>query len=256
LDAADDVKPDAGAQVGNVDAGASDPNRAEAADQHLADSVNDFDVKPCQDRPVIGIVDRNKFVGRRGTADNEMLVSRTDSETAVVRKGVGDGARPRFKQHRGVDDRFGVITALETTSGEVAENAKLLDLIDQHERHSGKKIDTVIGDAQYGTNDNFAAGHQRGIRGHMADLKATYRNDSSLAVFGEEQFQYDATNDVYICPAGKTLQPKRINQGMILYTLSSTLCRSCALRAQCTRSKGARTLKRHPEHERVQAARA
>ncbi len=45
-------------------------------------------------------------------------------EAPVVRQrkigGNGD-SRPRYKQHRAVDDKTGVITAVETTPGDVAE---------------------------------------------------------------------------------------------------------------------------------------
>lgn len=215
--------------------------------------------EPAEDPPDQGveltIVQRNEFHGRRGEVDGEMRLSRTDIDTAVVRKGAGDGARPRFKHHRVVDDRFGVITAVETTPGDVAENTKLLDLVGHHERNTAAQVDTVVADSQYGTNDNFAACYQRGIRSHMADLKKSYRNDAALAVFGEEKFQYDTAKDIYICPAGETLSRKRQDRGLNVYSLSGSICRGCLLRTQCTRSKTARTLKRHPHHELVQAAR-
>lgn len=203
----------------------------------------------------LSMVHRSETVCRARSEGDEMQISRTDPETAVVRKGTGDGARPRFKQHRAVDDRFGVITAIETTAGDIAENSKLMDLVDQHERNTTAKVDTVVADTQYGTNDNFAACHQRGIRSHMADLKKTYKNDRSLAVFTEDQFQYDVAKDIYICPAGETLERKRTDRGFHVYSLRASTCRQCGLRAQCTRSKLGRTLKRHREHERVQAAR-
>ena len=232
-------------------------------EQKLNDSA---DSRPClvpesalepsdDDSQRLCIVHRSQVVGRHAAAEDEKRISRTDPDTAVVRKGTGDGARPRFKQHRAVDDRFGVVTAIETTAGDIAENTKLLDLVDQHERNTVAKVDTVVADSQYGTNDNFAACHQRGIRSHMADLKKTHKNDPSLAVFTEDKFQYDAAKDIYICPAGEALERKRIDRGFNVYTLSANTCRQCALRAQCTRSKMARTLKRHREHERVQAAR-
>jgi IS5 family transposase len=203
----------------------------------------------------LSVVQRSQFVGRRGVAKNEVRLSMTDMDTAVVCKGTGDRARPRFKNHRAVDDRFGVVTAMETTAGDVAENVKLMDLVEQHERNTAQAVETVVADAQYGTNDNFAACHQRGIRSHMADLKKTYRNDASLAVFGEDQFQYDAANDVYICPAGETLKRICQDRGLNVYSLSAGICRKCVLRAQCTRSKHARRLKRHPDQERVELAR-
>jgi hypothetical protein len=174
----------------------------------------------------------------------------------VVRKGPGDGARPRFKQHRAVDDRFGVITAIETTAGDVAENTKLLALVQQHESNTGLGVETVVADTQYGTNHNFAACQKRGIQSHMADLKRSYKNDPSKVVFNEDQFRYEAEPDVYICPSGETLQRQREDRGFHVYGISAKICRHCDLRTQCTRSKTTgRTIKRHPDYERIQLAR-
>ena len=88
---------------------------------------------------------------------NKGIFSKTDPDAPVVRHGKG-GSRPRYKNHRVVDDVHGVITAVETTAGDVKENAKLLDLVDQHERNTHVKVDTVVAACQYGTTDNFKLG--------------------------------------------------------------------------------------------------
>jgi hypothetical protein len=214
----------------------------------------------CRESPDPGgtmwsIVSHTDLVGRRPAASEETMLSKTDLDTAVVRKGRGDGARPRYKNHRVVDDRFGVITAIETTAGDIAENTKLFDLVQQHESHTGLSVETVVADTQYGTNDNFAECQKRGIRSHMGDLKQTYKNDQSKAVFGEEKFHYDAAQDVYVCPAGETLKRQREDRGFHVYGIGAKICRNCCLRIQCTRSKTGRTLKRHPDYERIQVAR-
>jgi transposase len=202
------------------------------------------------------VVSRRKFVGRRGAVVTEGRISRSDIDTAVVRKGGGDSARPRYKNHRAVDDLIGVITAMETTAGDIAENTKLFDLVEQHQDNTAVAVETVVGDTQYGTNENYAETQRRGIRSHMSDLKSTYRNDASAAVFGEEQFQYDATTDSYRCPAGETLDYKHVDRGLKVYAASRTKCQVCPLRTSCTRAKvGGRRVKRHPDHELIEMAR-
>ena len=47
------------------------------------------------------------------------------NESACVRQGGGQ-SRPRYKHHRVIDDQRGVITAVETTPGSIAENKKLM----------------------------------------------------------------------------------------------------------------------------------
>ena len=184
-------------------------------------------------------------------------VSRTDPDAALIRKGQHDLARPRYKNHRAVDDQYGVITALKTTPADVAENEKLLELVGQHEIHTGAKVETVVADAQYGTNDNFAACQQRGIRSHMADLKATYTNDApTRGIFPESRFHYDAETDTYVCPAGQRLKRAKNPDGNTYrYRGTRTICGPCPLRTQCMHSKYWRTLTRHMHHDAVQQGR-
>ena len=59
-------------------------------------------------------------------AINDRMMSQSDPDAALVRKGGGD-SRPRYQNHRVIDDHKGVITATETTPGSIAENKKLMD---------------------------------------------------------------------------------------------------------------------------------
>ena len=54
---------------------------------------------------------------------NKGLLNTTDPDAAIVRKGKNDPPRTRYKTHRAVDDAHGVITATETTPGDMEENA-------------------------------------------------------------------------------------------------------------------------------------
>ena len=192
-------------------------------------------------------------------AQAKATMSATDPDAAVVRKGRSDCARPRYKNHRAVDDQCGVITAVETTPADVMENHRLQELVQQHERHTGEKVTTVVADAQYGTNDNFAACQQQKIRCHMKDLRSTYVNDvGKRGIFQEADFRFDGESQSYICPAGQQLKrlPK-LDRSFEVYRSSAKVCRQCALRPQCMKSKrSVRTLKRHVAHDAIERARA
>jgi hypothetical protein len=157
-----------------------------------------------------------------------------------------------------VDDQCGVITAVETTAGDGAENQQLLTLVDQHEAHTGETVRTVVGDAQYGTADNFAACEHRGIRSHMNDLRAKRNDSGRRGIFPETDFRYDEANGTYICPAGERLKPiHTVDRGMSVFRSNPKICRQCVLRPQCMKSKrGVRTIKRHVAYEAIQRARA
>ena len=191
---------------------------------------------------------------------NKQLLNTTDPDAAIVRKGVL-ASRARYKTHRAVDDAHGVITATETTSGDVEENAKLFDLVDQHEQNTQQKVETVIADQQYGTADNFCKCQERGIRSHMGDISAAHQKKSCYAdIFSSEDFKYQAESDCYICPAGQTLKRRKQRHSRMLYeyACSVKICSVCALRQQCTRAREGRVraIKRHYKQELVDAGRA
>lgn len=190
--------------------------------------------------------------------ENKSLVSTSDPDAAVVRRGRME-SRPRYKNHRVIDDAQGVITAVETTSGDVEENAKLMDLVEQHEANTQIKVAAVIADKQYGTADNFRACHERGIRSHMADLQAARRGTGrSNGLYTDADFVYDAGSDTYRCPAGQILTRRKHKKKRkaFEYAAARTVCRTCDLRLKCTRAAcgAARTLKRHYNQEAINVA--
>lgn len=193
------------------------------------------------------------------TPVNNHLLCSTDPDAAIVRHG-SLPPRPRYKHHRAVDDLCGVITAVETTPGDVAENRKLFELVEQSELNSGSEAEVVVGDCQYGTAENFRGCIERGIAPHLGDFaeKARRGHKRKREIFGEDKFFYDASRDVYVCPAGKLLKRRHYKplRKTYYYGCSPKLCGSCALRTQCTRARTGRTVMRHEGQELVDAARA
>jgi len=186
-------------------------------------------------------------------------VSATDPDAALSRKHSKDRAKLRYKNHRAVDDQCGVITAVETTAGDVMENHKLMDLVHQHERHTGFEVGVVVADAQYGTNENFAACQQNQIRSHMKDLRSTLKQErAKRGIFQQSDFQYDAETETYICPAGERLtRSNSIDRGFYMYFSKAAVCEGCRLRSRCMTSKRhIRKLKRHIAHEQIEKGRA
>lgn len=182
-------------------------------------------------------------------AVNDVTISTTDPDAGLVRKG-GLGSHPAYHHHRGVDDAQGVITAVETTSGSIAENKKLDALLEQHQQNTGCAVKKVVADHKYGTAENFVLCHEQGVVTHLGDAKV--KRGQVAGIFGEECFAYQGPTDTYLCPAGQTLRRRRYvrRQRVWEYAADQSVCAGCALRAQCTRSKTARTISRH-EHAEV-----
>jgi len=194
---------------------------------------------------------------RHSAPVNDRLLSTTDPDAVVVRKG-NQPSRPRYHHHRAVDDAHGVITAVETTPGNVAENHRLLPLIEQHQQHTGTAVTTVVGDSKYGTTANFVACAQRDIRAHLGELRAPQHHARSAGIFPDRAFVHDPVTNTVRCPAGQTMQPRFLHPHKRTweYSLPHGICAACALRSQCTRAVHGRTVHRHEHHALLEQARA
>lgn len=189
---------------------------------------------------------------------NDTLMSKTDPDAAMVRRS-GDAARPRYHHHRVVDDAQGVITAVETTPGSIAENKKLMDVVQQHERNTTTAVQTVVADHKYGTIENYVAGQRAGWQTHMGDLLGRQNHaQKQTGIFPESAFTYRPEDNTYLCPAGQIMQPRRLHwfKRTWEYHLPKEVCAACELRSQCTRAKvQGRTIHRHEHQELLDRAR-
>lgn len=188
---------------------------------------------------------------------NLKLVSTTDPDAPCVSQGPQSGtARPRYKHHRMVDDRCGVITAVATTAGAVTEASQVEPLRQQHAEHPGAEVNAVVGDRGYGTVGPYCARIAQGVRPHMAPLPPA--GHKSAGLFTQDDFRYAAAADGYVCPVGRHLKPRRFHQRRELTddVADGKICAPCALRAECPRSKTGRSVARHWKEAELEVARA
>ncbi len=180
--------------------------------------------------------------------EQKPLVSTTDHEASVMKKGKAAKAEPCYAEHRAVDAKAGIITATRTTAGSVNEAHVLSELLDEHQAHTECKAEVVVADSKYGTTENFLKLSDRGVRAHMPVLSELQRGSNRReGIFDISEFIYDQASDTYTCPAGKQLQRKKRKKERKAdeYNAPKKVCRHCALRDRCTRSSGPRTIKRH-----------
>jgi len=192
---------------------------------------------------------------RRYVKENSRYISRTDPDAGIVNRG-----KPKlsYQVHRAVDGRSEVITATETTPGDVNEAHEMISLLESHHLSTGIKADTVVADSKYGTVENFLACCDRGIEAHMPDLQeSTAKRIEKLNIFPEGRFEYDGESDTYRCPAGNRLKPKSLHMSRQSrdYAAPKNICAACHLREQCTKNKSGRTIKRHLRQEELNGMR-
>jgi len=103
--------------------------------------------------------------GSRGKL-NRRLVSPTDPDAAThTRSGVGTILG--YRDHRLIDDRYGVILATHLTPADRDDGAQLPILLDQMNDRLGRFPDEVVGDGQYGTKKNYELCKRLGIKGYL-----------------------------------------------------------------------------------------
>jgi len=197
---------------------------------------------------------RKKYLNKRYRELEDKLeekenryVSTTDPDSGFVKHG-RTKSKPRYKEHRGVDGKFGVITASIVSSGTVDDGAMFEPLVDMHEKTTKMEVETGIGDSKYGITDNYLICKEKGIKPHFKDLKSTQeRGGKRRGIFSPDKFEYDEKTDTFICPAGKRLSRRShdIKRKRVKYVSRKEDCNICPFRSDCTKSRfGVRTVDR------------
>jgi hypothetical protein len=176
-------------------------------------------------------------------------VAQDDSPDPDTRFGrFPDGkVKPGYKQHTVADGRSRVIVGLSVTPANRSEHDEAVPLLDEVISRLERPPQAVCADAAYGSGRNYVELAARGIRLVSPPPKAkTYTGD---AYFTVEDFIYDEGNDLFICPAGKSLKylSTEKERGRRIYRAGRLDCRSCPLKSQCTKTER-RAVKVSPHH--------
>ncbi len=176
---------------------------------------------------------------------NVLAASRTDPDAGLVsRSGVPLGLY--HKVHVGVDGgRARIITAIDVTAGEIADEHLLGRLCREHQGVTGSHLEEVIADTKYGTIANYRWLEGQGIRATIPP----HENGWADRAVPRELFVYDAVADRYRCPNGQPLTRQGSSRtahpmGAIIYRASPKICGACAHKAACCGAARARTISR------------
>jgi transposase len=134
-----------------------------------------------------------------------------------------------------IDLKFGVIVDVEASRAiRQAEVGAARTMIERTGERFGLKPERLAADTAYGAAPmlNWLV-EEKNIAPHIPVFDRSKRVDGT---FSRSDFRYDPTNDVYHCPAGKTLTTTGtlMNGGTtLLYLARKHDCDGCKLRAQC-----------------------
>ena len=167
-----------------------------------------------------------KDKGRRGGGSGK--VSRTDPDARLARKSARAGYEPSYKHHAAVDDERGVVLDVAVTEGTRNERAMLESHLEAVGELSGRAPALVTADSGYAYSKVYGALERRGVDGVIPA-----KGEPSQSRVPLRRFHYDARNDIVKCPRGKTLTPRRNEEGGRRYGSKTRDCAGCALRADC-----------------------
>lgn len=182
---------------------------------------------------------------------DDKQISTTDADARRLRGG-GGGSVVGFNAQAAVDAKNKLIAAADVTNEET-DLQQLANMAHQTQDNLGAEKLDVVADTGYYSNAQVSLCEQRGITPYLA--KADTSANTKAGLFGKNRFEYDAAKDLYVCPAGKELTHRFNTQekGRQLRYYRARDCRNCALKKQCTRNRGNRTITREEDEALMEA---
>ena len=135
-----------------------------------------------------------------------------------------------------IDTKAAIIVDVEATPARwSAEVAATKTMLTRTQESFGLTPETLAADAAYGSGLMLGWLMRRGIDPHIPILD---REHQTKAYFTRADFTFDATANVFTCPAGKKLLNNGLvrDDGTMPYRASTRDCRDCALKARCTKA--------------------
>ena len=177
-------------------------------------------------------------------------VSVTDPDTRKMP--TAQGMIVGYNAQVAVDAKHKLIAAQDVTN-DVTDFNQLAGMAMAAKTNLGLNQAEVVADAGYYNAAQVSRCAEQGITAYVP--KADTSANSAQGLYGKSQFQYDAQQDVYVCPAGAALTYRfaTYELGRELRYYRASGCKECALKKQCTRNKANRTITREANEGLMEA---
>ena len=132
-----------------------------------------------------------------------------------------------------IDNEHAIVVDVEATPARTYDEvASTKVMIERTDRRLGLKPDLLAADSAYGTGKFLAWLIDQDISPHVSVRDLSTRKDGT---FSRADFRYDKNQDIYTCPAGKTLKTTgRVHDGKtVLYRAPKADCQHCPLKQRC-----------------------
>lgn len=160
---------------------------------------------------------------------------------------------PGYKQQTVADGKARVVVAVDVMPANEHDTERAMATIDQAMMRTGARPDVVCADSAYANGANATAMEARDVRLVSPPQRVRRTDDDRLTPY---DFVYDATRDVYICPAQQELVyiGTATDSNRRRYRAPRNVCPVCPLRSRCTRSQR-RVLDISPHHDALKRLR-
>jgi transposase len=132
-----------------------------------------------------------------------------------------------------VDAKHKLVVAFDLTN-DGNDQQQLHPMAVQGKAAVGASEVTVVADTGYSNGEQGARCEQNGITAIVP--RAETVNPKGKQYFSRDQFNYDRESDSWRCPAGETLSLYKTSRTQKKKEYTSTACRTCPLRPQCTKA--------------------
>ena len=177
---------------------------------------------------------------RHNRGQTTARASTTDPEAHVMRNGDG-GTVPSYNVQLLTDTAHGLVVNIEATTDAI-DYRQADAALKRCQEKLGVLPRQLVADGDYTNHASLQATAAAGVDfyGSWVDSWKPTEQDAHgrSGSFMSSAFPYDATRDVYSCPAGKTLTLYKIKEQQHgvktrIYRASKADCRRCAMRDQC-----------------------
>lgn len=178
--------------------------------------------------------------------------SKTDPDATFMRM-KDDQLLPGYNILHGTENQFIINYSIHQNSN---ENKVFIDHVNQ--LSPDRKPSTIIGDAIYGSQENYEYLNQHQIKNYLKypGYYEEFRKRSSRKYIPREKFSYDGQKDQYYCPAGQVLdftgettKPSYRGHLQRIREYQSRDCQGCHLAYQCKKGPNPRKVYMSPEYE-------
>lgn len=175
----------------------------------------------------------------RGTA-KDRVISTVDPDTRHGHKSRSK-QQDGYKAHIAVEPDSGLITGCAITPANTHDGVPVVDLL------TGEGPVEVLADSAYGSADTRVA---LADAGHTTVIKPLPLRPAVPGGFTTDDFTIDTIARTVTCPAGNTVPISASGSARF-----GPRCTGCPLRSRCTTSRSGRSVKVHPGHDVLRAAR-